>query len=110
MTLVVAFHDSDYRTFKHFYLKEARHRRAEFPDLVSYQRLMERLPAVLAPLAAYLRTRWGHTRGIVFIDSLPWPVCHNRRIDSHQVFAGSAQRGKSSMGWFYGCKLHPHYQ
>jgi hypothetical protein len=107
MTLVIAFHHSDYRTFKHFYVKEVcRHWRAEFPDLVSYQRLIECLPAVLIPLAAYLRTRLGCTRGIAFIDSLPLPVCHNRRIYSHQVFAGSAQRGKSSMGWFYGFKLH----
>ena len=107
MTLVVAFHDSDYRTFKHFYRKEVcRHWRAEFPHLVSYQRLIECLPTVLVPLAAYLRTRLGRTRGIAFVDSLPLPVCHNRRIYSHQVFAGSAQRGKSSMGWFYGFKLH----
>jgi hypothetical protein len=107
MTLVIAFHDSDYRTFKHFYRKEVcRHWRAEFPDLVSYQRLIECLPAVLIPLSAYLRTRLGTTRGIAFIDSLPLPVCHNRRIYSHQVFDGFAQRGKSSMGWFYGFKLH----
>jgi len=107
MTLVIAFHDSDYRTFKHFHRKEVcRHWRAEFPDLVSYQRLIECLPAVLVPLAAYLRTRLERTRGIAFIDSLPLPVCHNRRIYSHQVFAGSAQRGKSSLGWFYGFKLH----
>ena len=106
MTLLVAFHHSDYRTFKHFYRKEVCcHRRAEFPNLVSYQRLIERLPSVLVPLAAYLRTRLERTRGIAFIDSLPLPVCHNRRIYCHQVFAGSAQRGKSSRGWFYGCKL-----
>jgi Transposase DDE domain len=107
MTLVVAFQDSDYRTFKHFYRKEVcRHWRAEFPALVSYQRLVECLPAVLVPLAAYLETRLGATPGIAFVDSLPLPVCHNRRIYSHQVFAGFAQRGKSSMGWFYGFKLH----
>jgi Transposase DDE domain len=107
MTLVIAFQDSDYRTFKHFYRKEVcRHWRAEFPDLVSYQRLIECLPSVLVPWAAYLRTRLGRTRGIAFVDSLPWPVCHNRRIDSHQVFADLAQRGKSSVDWFYGFKLH----
>jgi Transposase DDE domain len=107
MTLVVAFQDSDYRTFKHFYRKEVcRHWRAEFPALVSYQRFVECLPAVLVPLAAYLETRLGATHGIAFIDSLPLPVCHNRRIYGHQVFAGFAQRGKNSMGWFYGFKLH----
>jgi Transposase DDE domain len=107
MTLVIAFHDSDYRTFKHFYRKEiCRHWQAEFPDLVSYPHLIECLPAVLVPLSAYLQTRLGHTRGIAFLDSLPLPVCHNHRIHSHQVFTDYAQRGKSSMGWFYGFKLH----
>ena len=107
MTILVAFQGSDYRTFKHFYRKEVcRHWQGEFPLLVSYSRFMECLPAVLVPLAAYLQTRLGHTRGIAFLDSLPLPVCHNHRIYSHQVFAGSAQRGKTSMGWFYGFKLH----
>jgi hypothetical protein len=107
MTLVVAFHDADYRTCKPFYRKEVcRHWRAEFPALVSYQRLIECLPTVLVPLAAYRRTRLEGTRGMAFLDSLPLPVCHNRRLYSHQVFAGSAQRGTSSRGWFYGFKLH----
>jgi len=37
---------------------------------------------------------------------LPLAVCHNRRIHSHKVFADLARRGKSSMDWFYGFKLH----
>jgi hypothetical protein len=107
MTLVIAVQNSDYRTCKHFYLRQVcRHWQSEFPALVSYSRLIECLPAVLVPLAAYLRTRLDTTRGIAFVDSLPLPVCHNRRIYSHRVFAGSAQRGKTSMGWFYGFKLH----
>lgn len=107
MTLVVAFQTSPYRNFKHFYVAEVcRHWRAEFPHLVSYQRLIECLPAVLVPLAAYWQTRLEVTHGLAFIDSLPLPVCHNRRIHSHRVFAGVAQRARSSMDWFYGLKLH----
>jgi hypothetical protein len=44
--------------------------------------------------------------GISFIDSTPLPVCHNRRIERHKVFAGLAARGKTFMGWFHGFKLH----
>ena len=33
-------------------------------------------------------------------------VCRNRRIHSHKVFAGCARRGKTSVDWFYGFKLH----
>ncbi len=64
------------------------------------------MPSVLVLLAAYLHTRLGTTRGVAFVDSLPLKVCHNRRIHSHRVFASMAQRGKSSVDWFYGFKLH----
>src|SRR4051794_30319372 len=32
--------------------------------------------------------------------------CDNHRINRHKVFADLAQRGKTSMGWFFGFKLH----
>jgi hypothetical protein len=107
MTILVWFHASHYRTFKHFYLGSVLPgKRAEFPGLPSYTRCVELIPLTLLPLCAYLPTRKGQSTGIQFIDSLPLRVCHNRRIHSHKVFAGLAQRGKGSMGWFYGFKLH----
>jgi hypothetical protein len=107
MTLLVWFHASHYRTFKHFYFDSVLPgKRAEFPGLPSYTRFVELIPLTLLPLCAYLQTRRGQPTGIQFIDSLPVRVCHNRRISSHKVFAGLAQRGKGSMGWFYGFKLH----
>jgi hypothetical protein len=60
----------------------------------------------LLPLCIYLKSRYGEYTGISFIDSTPLAVCHNRRIHSHRVFAEVAARGKSSVGWFYGFKLH----
>jgi transposase len=107
MTIVVFFHVSHYRTFKHFYLDHLLgQRRGEFPTLPSYTRFVELIPLTLLPLCAYLQTRKGSVTGFQFIDSLPIRVCHNRRIHSHKVFAGLARRGKGSMGWFYGFKLH----
>jgi hypothetical protein len=44
--------------------------------------------------------------GISFIDSTKISVCHNRRIGSHKVMAEFAARGKTSVDWFYGFKLH----
>jgi len=44
--------------------------------------------------------------GISYIGSTPIAVCNNRRIHAHKVFKGIAQRGKSSMGWLYGFKIH----
>src|SRR3982750_683373 len=107
MTILVWFHASHYRTFKHFYLGSVLPgKRAEFPGLPSYTRFVELIPLTLLPLCAYLQTCKGQPTGIQFIDSLPIRVCHNRRIGSHKVFAGLAKRGKSSRGWFYGFKLH----
>jgi hypothetical protein len=42
----------------------------------------------------------------LWIDSTTLPVCKNQRIQRHKSLAKIASRGKSSMGWFYGCKLH----
>jgi hypothetical protein len=33
-------------------------------------------------------------------------VCHNKRIRRNKVFTGLAEVGKSTMGWFFGFKLH----
>ena len=39
-------------------------------------------------------------------DSTPLRVCRNQRILIHKTFEGLAERGKCSMGWFCGFKLH----
>lgn len=108
MTIMVHFHLSRYRTFKDYYLKHVcQHLRSEFPGLVSYNRFVELMRGALVPLMVYLkRGRLKNSDGIAFVDSTALKVCHNRRIHSHQTFRGLAQRGKTSMGWFYGFKLH----
>jgi hypothetical protein len=107
MTLLIHFHQSCYRTFKHYYLKYVHVAlRHEFPHLLSYPRMVEVMANYLVPLTAYLRTKQGTCTGISFIDSTPLAVCKNPRISSHRVFAGLAQRGKTSTGWFFGFKLH----
>lgn len=108
MTIQVLFHYSGYRNFKHFYnTYVCGHLRTFFPHVVSYNRMVELTRDSLIPLAIYLKTRkLGQCTGISFIDSTPLRVCDNRRIHNHQVFAGLAQRGQCSIGWFYGFKLH----
>jgi hypothetical protein len=107
MTLVVHFHQSSYRNFKAYYTQHViKHLRRAFPELVSYNRFVELMPMTLLPLCLYLQRRKGRCTGISFIDSMPIQVCHNRRIHQHKVFDGVAQRGKNSMGWFFGFKLH----
>lgn len=107
MTIVILFQQSGYRTFKAFYTQYVQvHLRAEFPQLVSYNRMVELLPRVLIPLTVYLHTQFGACTGISFIDSTALAVCHNARIHQHRVFRVDARRGKTSLGWFYGFKLH----
>ncbi|MGH2481581.1 MAG: IS982 family transposase [Ktedonobacteraceae bacterium] len=107
MTILIHFHQSHYRDFKAFYTQHVwSHLRSEFPDLVSYPRFVELIPSVLVPLAAYLEACQGKCNGLSFVDSTKLSVCHNRRIKQHRVFAGLAGRGKNSVDWFYGFKLH----
>ena len=54
----------------------------------------------------YFRVRFGQRNGVALIDSTPLSVCRNKRIGRHRFLAEVATRGKSSMGWFYGFKLH----
>ena len=108
MTILIAFHQSHYRDFKAYYSQQVlKSWRSEFPTLVSYTRFVEYIPSALVPLIVYLRTCClGECTGISFIDSTALDVCLNQRIHCHKVFAGLAARGQTSMGWFFGFKLH----
>ncbi|MGE4211736.1 MAG: IS982 family transposase [Oligoflexales bacterium] len=107
MTIVILFHHSGFRSFKSYYtLHVCQHWRAEFPHLVSYQRMVELKSSVLVPLAAFFHSRFGNCSGISFVDATSIAICHNRRINSNKVFRGVAKRGKTSVGWFYGFKVH----
>lgn len=46
-----------------------------------------------------------HQCHYLWIDSTTLPVCKNQRITRHKSLSEIATRGKSSMGWFFGCKL-----
>ncbi len=108
MTILVLFHLSGYRTLKDFYLYHVRkHMKREFPQTVSYNRFVELQTKVIPKLLLFLELmRKGDVTGISFVDSTPIKVCTNKRISSHKVFKGLAAKGKSSIGWFYGFKLH----
>ena len=107
MTIIIYFHQSRYRNFKAYYTENVcQHLRGEFPNLVSYERFVILMPSVFDPLSAYLKSLYGQCSGISFIDSTALAVCDPHRIHNHKVFEGIAERGKGSMGWFYGLKVH----
>jgi hypothetical protein len=107
MTLMIWFHMKRYRDLKTYYQEYVCvYLKAEFPGLVSYGRFVELITRASVPLLAYMKTRCVPGTGLAYIDATSVRVCHNRRIPRHRVFDGIAQRGKTSMGWFYGFKLH----
>ena len=78
-----------------------------FPNTVSYNRFLELMQSATFPMSIFLKSCcMGEGTGISFIDSTPVRVCKNKRIDRNKVFAGLAQPGKSTMGYFFGFKLH----
>lgn len=109
MTIMVYYHYSGYKTFKDYYTKHVLiYLKSEFKNkLVSYNRFVELQQKAIAPLSLFLKLCCiGTCTGTSFIDSFPLKVCHNKRIHSHRVFKDKAQRGKTSVGWFYGFKVH----
>ena len=106
MTIIVAYHSSGFRHFKAYYKFIQVYRSKDFPSLLSYSRFVEWMPYCLIPLCSYLKTRRGKVTGISYIDSCPIAVCKNIRIPRNKVFKSIGKRGKSSMGWFFGFKLH----
>lgn len=107
MTIIVLFHLSHYRTFKDYYQECVQNDlKAYFPKQVSYNRFLELMPGAFLPLLTYLLSHKGKATGFYFTDSTDLPVCHNRRIYNHKTFKGIAERGKTSVDWFYGFKLH----
>lgn len=107
MTIVVLYHASRYRYFKNFYNGVVRaFLKSAFPGLPTYERFIALKPRILVPLTLYFASKSGQKTGLYYVDSTALAVCNNKRIARHKVFEGLAARGKTSMGWFFGFKLH----
>ncbi len=108
MVILILFHSGGFRCFKHYYLEYVcKHLSHLFPQRVSYNRFVELEKEVLLPLTIFIKqVLLGECTGISFVDSTPLRVCRNQRILIHKTFEGLAERGKCSMGWFFGFKLH----
>ena len=93
---------------KHFYIHFVqKHLTSLFPDTVSYTRFVELMQSPTLPMSVCLKTCcMGNRTGISFIDSTPIRVCKNKPIKRNKVFRGIAQVGKSTLGYFFGFKLH----
>lgn len=108
ITILVCFHFGSFRNFKHYYLHYVgEHLKQDFPNQLSYSRFIQLEHRVIMPLMLFIKLIcFGECTGITFVDSTKIAVCHNKRIKRNRVFKDMAALGKSTMGWFYGFKLH----
>lgn len=107
LTILIYYHFSKFDCIKHYYLiKSISGFKECFPKMPSYNRFVERIPEVAMLAVIYLQYKQTKFEGMGYIDATSIKVCHNKRIHSHKVFKVVANIGKSSMGWFYGFKLH----
>lgn len=106
MTLLILFQSSGFRTFKNFYHFIAQHYKNAFPKLPSYNRFLELISKVTLALLVFIQINSGKKTGIYYIDSTCLPTCHIKRSKQHKTFDEIAQYGKTSVGWFFGLKLH----
>ena len=107
MTLYIHFHQSHYRDFKNYYIHHVqKYLHPLFPKLVCYHRFVALVKSHIIPLCVLLQSIAGEKTGIYFIDSMLIRACHIKREKQNKVFKGLAKKGKSTIGWFYGFKLH----
>lgn len=108
ISIMVFFHLKGYRCLKHFYIHYVqKHMQSEFPETVSYNRFVELQSKSILPMVVFLQTCClGKCSGISFLDSTVIKACHYKREKQNKVFKGIAAKGRGTMGWFFGFKLH----
>ena len=107
MTICIAYHQSGHKNFKTFYLNYLmKYHYRLFPNLVSYNRFVELMKEIIELLALYLTSRFEKATVIAYIDSTPIQVCKPKRMSRNKVFKSVGKKGKSTIGWFFGFKVH----
>jgi hypothetical protein len=107
ITILIHFHQMRFRDFKTYYEKYVKvYLKHLFINLVSYTRFLELIKESLVPFCMFTQSLSGEHTGIYFVDSLLIKSCHIKREKQHRVFKGLAKKSKSTVGWFFGFKLH----
>ncbi len=109
MCILILYNNSSYDCFKNYYIEFAKpNLQKYFPNMPCYARFTHIQKIAFMPLSSFLLEiiNKNEKTGCYYIDSTYIPVCKNQRIRRHKTFKGLASRGKSTMGWFFGFKLH----
>lgn len=105
---IMTIHFGSFRNFTHYYLFYVKEHVADlFPEQLSYNRFVELGVQLSVEMMLFLQVCcFGSSTGISFVDSTCISVCHNKRIKRNRVFMDYAVVGKSTVGWYFGFKLH----
>ena len=107
VTIMILFQMSKIRNFKAFYVDFlSTYWRKYFPKLPSYNRFIELIKYSTMALAMYSAIKGGRKNGVYYIDATCLQVSHLKRSTRHKTFDGISEYGKTSVGWFFGLKLH----
>ena len=105
--IVVLYHLEGFKNFKYYYKYAVEIKYKElFKEVPCYDRFVQIMSKILLPLSVLLQMLFGEERGIYFLDATKISICHNKREKRNKVFKKLAGKGKTSMGWFFGFKLH----
>ena len=101
-----------YRNWKDFYKFIKTYHTQDFPNLPTYGNFLKAMNK-LSSLATILLQGFMNVfqkmtvkEKLKFADGSRLRVCEIKREFSHKVCFGLASKSKSTMGWFYGFKLH----
>ncbi len=106
MSILLLYQRAGFKTFKAFYRILRSWLSIYFPGMPSYQRFIELQSRILIPLLVYSKYVSGEQTGVYYIDASKISVCNNKRAKRHKTFVKVAKFGKTTMGWFYGLKIH----
>ena len=106
ITIILLFFRDNMLNFKAFYKKFKIEHKNDFPKMPTYERFCVLRQKAIPLMLRLFECVLSKTSNEAYIDATALRVSHNKRTNSHKVFKGIAEVGKSTMGWFYGFKLH----
>jgi hypothetical protein len=107
VTITLYYYLSGYKNFKSYYLNFVKtHLKQEFPNAPSYPRMIELKQDTAWFLALFVQSLAAPCTGISIVDSSSLQACVLQRRYRYKTLKGFVGLGKTSMKWFFGCKLH----
>ena len=101
-----------HKNWKDFYQHTKTYHQKDFPKLPAYQNFLDSInklssfaQLMLNGFMNIFQKLTGESK-LKFADSTKLKVCEIKREFSHKVCFGIASKSKSTMGWFYGFRLH----